>query len=91
MLHFDMLDAAYFAAKFRQRSPARDIFYLRYLLSSVARDRSPEEIRQFFETYIAIQDPARIERLKKKGIVLEIDSASNLLRKLADKSSAVAS
>ncbi len=91
VLHFDMLDASYFAAKFRQRTAGRDIFYLRYLLSNIARNRSPEEIRDFFESYIAIKDPERIARLKKKGIVAEISSASNLLKKLAEKSSPVAS
>ncbi len=82
ILHFDMLDADYFALKFRQRPAPRDIFYLRYMLGLVARDHSPAEIREFFETYIAIRDPKRIEFLKKKGILLEIRSASNLLRKL---------
>jgi Glycosyl transferase family 2 len=91
VLHFDMLDAAYFAAKFRQRPPGRrDIFYQRYLLSNVARDHGSEEIRQFFETYIAIQDPDRIAHLKKRGIVAEIRSVSALLRKLAEKPSPVA-
>jgi len=82
VLHFDLLDAAYFALKFRQRPAPRDIFYLRYMLGVVARDHSPEEIREFFETYIAIRDPKRIERLKKMGILVEIRSASNLLKKL---------
>jgi hypothetical protein len=90
VLHFDLPDASYFAAKFRQRTQARDIFYLRYLLSNIARDCSPEEITSFFETYIAIRDPDRLARLKRKGIVAEIRSASNLLRKLAEKSSRVA-
>jgi hypothetical protein len=91
VLHFDMLDAAYFAAKFRQRTAGRDIFYLRYLLSNIARDRSTEEIREFFETYIAIRDPQRIARLKKKGIVAEIHAVSELLRQLEDNSPPAAS
>jgi len=91
VLHFDMPDASYFAAKFQQRPPARDIFYLRFLLSNVARNHSPKEIRQFFETYIAIRDPDRIAQLKKRGIVAEIRSASNLLRKLKDESAPAAS
>jgi len=82
VLHFDLLDAAYFALKFRQRPAPRDIFYLRYMLGLVARDHSLEEIREFFETYIAIRDPKRIELLRKKGILVEIRSASNLLKKL---------
>jgi hypothetical protein len=90
VLHFDMLDAAYFAAKFRQRTPERDIFHLRYMLSNVARNHSDEEVRQFFESYIAVSDPERIALLKKKGIAREIRSASNLLNKLAQKSHPVA-
>ena len=89
VLHFDLLDASYFALKFRQRPAPRDIFYLRYLLGNVARDHSPEQIREFFETYIAIRDPKRIELLKKKGIVVELRSPSNLLKKLLQKPSPV--
>ena len=85
-----MLDASYFAAKFRQRPPERDIFYLRYMLSNVARNHSPEEIRQFFDTYIAISDSERIALLKDRGIAREIRSASNLLKKLADESCPIA-
>ena len=61
-------------------------FYLRYMLGNVARNHSPEEIREFFETYIAIRDPKRIEKLKQKGIIVEIRSPSNLLKNLATKS-----
>jgi hypothetical protein len=86
VLHFDMFDADYFALKFKQRPAPRDIFYLRYMLALVARDHNPEEIRKFFETYIAIRDPKRIERLKKKGILVEIRSASNLLKNLTSRS-----
>jgi hypothetical protein len=86
-----MPDPSYFAAKFRQRAPARDIFYLRYMLSNIARNCSPEEIRGFFKNYLAIEDPKQIAHLKRKGIVAEIRSASNLLSKLAEKSAAVAS
>ena len=86
VLHFDMLDYKYFAAKFRQRPPERGMFYLRTLLSFVARDRSYEQIKEFFETYIAIRDPQRIESLKKKGILVEIPGPSKLLRSLTGKS-----
>lgn len=85
ILHFDMLDYKYFAAKFRQRPPERGLFYLRTLLSVVARDRSLDQVKQFFETYIAIRDPQRIARLKQKGILAEIQSPSNLLKKMARK------
>ena len=87
VLHFDMLDADYFAAKFRQRLPDRGLFHLRYLLSVVARDRSMDQVREFFETHIAIRDPQRIATLKRKGIIVEIRSPSDLLRKLLAQSS----
>jgi hypothetical protein len=86
ILHFDMLDYRYFASKFRQRPPAREWFHLRSLLSIVARDRSLEEVKRFFETYIAIRDPQRIASLKKKGILVEIPAPSKLIRNLISKS-----
>jgi hypothetical protein len=91
ILHFDLLDAAYFSMKFMQRPAPRDIFYLRYMLGNVARNHRPDEIREFFETYIAIRDPKRIEKLKQKGIIVEIRSASNLLKTLLAKSPSVES
>ena len=89
ILHFDMLDANYFAAKFRQRQQGiiLKVFYLRYRLAHVARSSSDSEIRAFFERYIAISDPARIARLKRRGILLEIHAASNfMLRKREEQS-----
>jgi hypothetical protein len=85
VLHFDMLDATYFSAKFRQRMfGERDsIFYLRYRLGLIARNYSESEIREFFQAYIAINDPARIAMLKKKGILLEIDAVSKLMKKVS--------
>jgi hypothetical protein len=83
ILHFDMLDANYFAAKFRQRQQGiiLKVFYLRYRLAHVARNSSDYEITEFFERYIAITDPARIARLKRRGILLEIHAASNFMRR----------
>lgn len=86
ILHFDMLDYRYFAAKFRQRPQDRGVFHLRMLLSVVARDRTLEQIKQFFETYIAIRDPRRMEDLKKKKIVVEVPGPAALLKKLMGQS-----
>ena len=85
VLHFDMLDAAYFSAKFRQRPPSENekMFYLRYRLGLIARNSSESEIREFFQSYIAIHDPVRIALLKKRGILVEIDAVSRLMKKLA--------
>ncbi len=81
ILHFDMLDAGYFAAKFRQRQQGiiLKVFYLRYRLAHVARNSSDAEIAKFFERYIAISDPARIALLKRRGIISEIHAASNFM------------
>jgi Glycosyl transferase family 2 len=81
ILHFDMLDANYFAAKFRQRQQGiiLKVFYLRYRLAHVARNSSDAEIREFFERYIAISDPDRIALLKRRGILSEIHAASNFM------------
>ena len=85
VLHFDMLDANYFAAKFRQRHKGEGnilkVFYLRYRLAHLAMDSSDSEIKEFFERYIAIPDPARIALLKRRGILLEIHVASNFMRR----------
>jgi hypothetical protein len=82
ILHYDMLDAAYFSAKFRQRQQGilLKVFYLRYRLALVARNSSDAEINEFFRSNIAIGDPARIETLKRKRIVLEIDSVSKFMK-----------
>ncbi len=84
VLHFDMLDAAYFSAKFRQRQEGilLKVFYLRYRLAMVARNCTDSEVREFFERYIAVRDPERIALLKRRGILTEIDSASNLMKRL---------
>jgi len=83
ILHFDMLDANYFAAKFRQRQQGilLKVFYLRYRLALVARDSSDDEIREFFERYIVISDPERIAHLKRRGLVSEIHAAANFMRR----------
>ena len=83
VLHFDMLDANYFAAKFRQRQQGiiLKVFYLRYRLAHVARESSDPEVRKFFEEYIAISNPARIEKLKRRGILSEIHGPSNFMRR----------
>jgi hypothetical protein len=89
VLHFDMLDASYFAAKFRQRQEGivLKVFYLRYRLALLARNSTDEEIRDFFERYIAIRDPKRIELLKKKRILLEVYGVSNLFRTVRKEAS----
>jgi hypothetical protein len=81
ILHFDMLDAPYFAAKFRQRQQGiiLKVFYLRYRLAQVARASSDKEIKEFFERYIAISDPDRLALLKRRGILSEIHVASDFM------------
>ncbi len=81
ILHYDLPDWAYFAAKFRQRQQGvQKGFYLRYRLALVATSCSNSEIAKFFERYIAIQDPFRIARLEKKGILLRIDSVAEFMK-----------
>jgi hypothetical protein len=82
VLHYDMPDSAYFAAKFRKRQEGiiLKVFYLRYRLALLARNCSDSEIKEFFERYIEIRDPARIVRLTKKGILLKIDVVSNFMK-----------
>lgn len=82
ILHYDLPDAAYFAAKFRQRQQGilLKFFYLRYRLALVARNCSDSEIKEFFENYVAIRDPARIARLVRKKILLRIDAVADFMR-----------
>jgi hypothetical protein len=85
VLHYDLPDAAYFAAKFRKRQEyhveiALRFFYLRYRLALVARDCSDSEIKEFFEKYMAIRNPARIARLERKGILLRINAVADFRR-----------
>jgi hypothetical protein len=81
ILHYDVPDCAYFAAKFRQRQQGvQKGFYLRYRLALVATNCSNSEIKEFFERCIAIRDPARIARLRKKGIVVKIDAVADFMK-----------
>ncbi len=82
VLHYDMPDAAYFAAKFRKRQEGilQKFFYLRYRLALVARNCSDSEIKEFFDDYIAIREPARIARLESKGILLRIDAVADFMK-----------
>lgn len=85
ILHYDMPDASYFAAKFRMRQEShvevlRKWFYLRYQLALVARNCSNSEIKEFFEKYIAIRNPASIARLERKGILIRIDAVADFMK-----------
>jgi hypothetical protein len=81
ILHYDLPDCAYFAAKFRQRQQGvQKGFYLRYRLALVATNCSDREIAEFFGRYIAIRDPAPIARLERKGILLRIDAVANFMK-----------
>ena len=89
ILHYDMPDSAYFAEKFRKRQKGIILkaFYLRYRLALLARNCSDSEIKEFFEHYIAIRDPARISLLTKKGILLKIDVVSNFMKSIHEEAS----
>jgi hypothetical protein len=81
ILHYDLPDCAYFAAKFRQRQQGvQKGFYLRHRLAVVATNCSNGEIAEFFERYIAIRDPFRISRLRGKGILVKIDAVANFMK-----------
>lgn len=82
ILHFDMLDARYFMAKFRQREPGIILkaFYLRYRLANLVRNLTDSQVREFFEQYVAMRDPRRIASLIRRGIVIEIHAPSNFMK-----------
>jgi hypothetical protein len=82
LLHYDLCNAEYFRAKYRQRQPAMLVkaFFCRYMFALIARDLPIETSRQFFLNNICIRDAATLERLRQRGILTEISGISKYLR-----------
>ena len=84
LLHYDLVSAEYFCAKFRQRQPAMMVkaFYCRYMFAQIARELSFDAARQFFLNNICISDSGTIARLLRRRILAEIGSISEFMKKL---------
>jgi hypothetical protein len=80
VLHYDLFSLDYYIAKFRQRqeSMVMKIFYVRYWLARIAREAPLPDVEAFFRKYIALSDAQVLERLERRGIVLNISSVARL-------------
>lgn len=81
LLHYDLCSAEYFSEKFRQRQPAMLVkaFYVRYMFALIARELPLEDVRRFFLEQICIRQPRVLERLRRRGVLLNIDCIARLL------------
>ena len=81
LLHYDLPDTAYFCAKFRQRPPTMLVkaFFCRYMFAQIARELSFEAAREFFLRNICIRDRGTLDRLRKRGIVVEVGFISTFM------------
>ena len=82
VLHYDLFDAQYTAAKFRQRPPAMQVkaFHARYMIAMIARNSSDEVINKFFNDCIALTRAEDLNKLIARRIVVKIDGIANLLQ-----------
>lgn len=80
VLHYDLFSLDYFIAKFRQRqeSMVMKIFYVRYWLARIARESPLPDVEAFFRKYVALSDPQVLERLERRGVILNITSVAGL-------------
>jgi hypothetical protein len=81
LLHYDLCDADYYCAKFRQRQPAVVVkaFFCRHAFAQIARDLPIDTARQFFLENLCIRDTAILRRLQRRGIVKEIRSVARFV------------
>lgn len=83
LLHYDLCSPEYFCSKFRQRQPAMLVraFFARYMFATIARELSDAEVRRFFLSNLCITDPQILSRLRRRGIVREIDSIARWMER----------
>lgn len=74
LLHYDLPNAEYFCAKFRQRGPAMLVkaFFCRHMFAGIARELPLAIVRRFFLENVCIQDRATIARLEQRGVLVRI-------------------
>jgi hypothetical protein len=75
VLHYDLPNAGYFSAKFRQRGAAMLVkaFFSRHMFACIARELPFATVRRFFLENVCIHDPATIARLQRRGVLVRID------------------
>jgi hypothetical protein len=74
VLHYDLPNAGYFCAKFRQRGTAMLVkaFFCRHMFASIARDLPFATARRFFLENVCIQDSDAVARLQRRGVLVRI-------------------
>ena len=74
VLHYDLQNAGYFSAKFRQRERALLVkaFFCRHMFASIARELPFATVKRFFLENVCIQDRAAIARLRRRGVLVRI-------------------
>jgi hypothetical protein len=76
LLHYDLPNADYFAAKFRQRGTAytnaMKPFFYRHMFACIARDLPFATARRFFLENVCIQDHGTIARLQQRGVLVRV-------------------
>jgi hypothetical protein len=74
LLHYDLPNAGYFCAKFRQRGPAMLVkaFFCRHMFASIARELPFATVQRFFLENICVRDRATIARLQHRGVLVPI-------------------
>ncbi len=84
VLHYDLFSLEYFLEKFRQRqqSMVMKVFYVRYWLARIARECSVTEVQDFYLKYIALADERVLDRLSRRGIVLQVTSVARLAHEM---------
>jgi hypothetical protein len=75
VLHYDLPNAEYFCAKFRQRGTAMLVkaFFSRYMFARIARELPGTTARRFFLENVCIRDRAAIARLQRRGVLARLD------------------
>lgn len=74
VLHYDLPNADYFCAKFRQRGRAMLVkaFFCRHMFARIARDLPFATVQRFFLENVCIQDRDTIARLEQRGVLVRI-------------------
>jgi len=82
VLHYDLPNAEYFCAKFRQRGPAMLVkaFFCRYMFARIACDLPFASAQRFFLENICIRDRATIARLQQRGVLVRVSFVAQEMR-----------
>lgn len=82
ILHYDLPSYSYFINKFNQRpsNMQLEVFDTRYQLGEIARDASKKVSEKFYYENICCNDEGMKIKLKKAGVIREINTISNFFK-----------